>query len=93
MRREVVVGEDHRRRLAGDVGAGAAHGDADVGAPQRRRVVDAVAGHRHDVTLGVQRVGDPQLGLRRLRAKISSSSLAQEPVELGLGHRVELRAR
>ena len=30
----------------GDVGAGA-HGDADVGGGKRRRIVDAVAGHRH----------------------------------------------
>ena len=41
------------------------HGDADVGAAQRRRVVDPVAGHRDDVPLGAQRVGDAQLRLRR----------------------------
>ena len=31
-RREVVVGEDHVGRFLGDVGAGDAHRDADVGA-------------------------------------------------------------
>ena len=30
-RREVVVGQDHRRCLPGDVGPGAAHRHADVG--------------------------------------------------------------
>ena len=47
-RGEVVVGEHHVGRLLRDVGAGDAHRDADVGGLQRRRVVDAVAGHRHD---------------------------------------------
>ena len=48
-RGEVVVGEDHVRRLLRHVGAGDAHRDADVGRLQRRRVVDAVAGHGDDV--------------------------------------------
>ncbi len=50
-RREVVVGEHHRRCLPSDVGPGAAHRHADVGRAQRRRVVDAIAGHRHHVSL------------------------------------------
>ena len=49
MRGEVVVGQDHVGGLAGDVGAGLAHRDADVGGLERRRVVDAVAGHRDDL--------------------------------------------
>ena len=48
-----------------DVGAGDAHRDADVGGLQRRRVVHAVAGHRDDPTVRVQRLDDPQLVLRR----------------------------
>jgi hypothetical protein len=64
-RGEVVVGEHHRRCLPGDVGAGLAHRDADVGAPQRWGVVDAIAGHRDDVTFGLQLFGDVQLGLGR----------------------------
>ena len=60
---EVVVGEHHRRGLAGHVRAGPAHRDADVGAAQGRGVVDPVAGHRHDVALGLKGVGDAQLGL------------------------------
>ena len=35
-RREVVVGEDHHRGLLGDLGAGDAHRDADVGALEGR---------------------------------------------------------
>ena len=55
---EVVVGEDHLRGFLGHLGPGDAHGHADVGGLQRRRVVDAVAGHRHDLALGLERVDD-----------------------------------
>ncbi len=47
--------------LAGHVGAPAAHGDADVGRFQRRRVVHAVAGHGHDLAVGLERVDQAQL--------------------------------
>ena len=52
----VVGGEDDPGRLDGDVGAGA-DGDADVGAGQRGRVVDAVADHRHLEPAGLE-LGD-----------------------------------
>ncbi len=84
--REVVVGEDHRGALAGHVGAGAAHRDADVRAPERRGVVDAVTGHGDDVALGPQGVGDPQLGLGRGAREDQLLAGAQDAVELGLGH-------
>ena len=48
-RREVVVEQHERGGLARHVGAALAHGDADVGGLERRRVVHAVAGHRHDL--------------------------------------------
>ena len=64
-RGEVVVGEDHVRRLAGDVGAGDAHRDADVRRLERGSVVDAVARHRDDPPVRVERVDDPQLVLGR----------------------------
>ena len=64
-RREVVVGEDHRRGLLRDLGAGDAHGDADVGLLERRGVVDAVAGHGHDVPLALEDVDEPHLLLGR----------------------------
>src|SRR5581483_259418 len=54
---EVVVGEDEVGGLAGDLGAAAAHGDADVGVAERGAVVDAVAGHGDDVA-GVAAGGD-----------------------------------
>ena len=60
-----------------------AHGHADVGAAQRGGVVDAVAGHRDDVALGAQRVGDPQLGLGRAAREDQLAVLAQHLVELG----------
>ena len=93
--REVVVGEDHLRRLLGHLGAGDAHGDADVGRLQRRRVVDAVAGHRDDVAVGLQRVDDAQLvrrrdagvdrasRARRRRSRPSSSASSSAPVSAG----------
>ena len=62
-RREVVVGEDHVRGFLGDVGAGDAHRDADIGRLQRGRVVHAVAGHRHHVAGALQGTHDPQLVL------------------------------
>jgi hypothetical protein len=64
-RGEVVVGEDEVGGLARDVGARAAHGDADVRLFQGRRVVDAVARHRHDVTERAVRVHDAELLLGR----------------------------
>ena len=60
-RGEVVVEEHEVGRLAGHVGAGPAHRDADVGLVQRRAVVDTVPGHGHHVTASAQRGGDPQL--------------------------------
>ena len=60
-RGEVVVGQRHRRRLLGHVGAGDAHGDADVGLLERRGVVDPVAGHRDDVAVLLQGGDDAQL--------------------------------
>ena len=62
---EIVVEQHEVGGLARDVGAGAAHRDADVGLVQRRSVVDPVAGHRHHVAASPQRRRDPQLVLRR----------------------------
>ena len=60
-RSEIVVEQDDRRGLARDVGAAAAHGDADMGGLERRRIVDAVAGHGDDLAVGLQRLDDAQL--------------------------------
>ena len=53
MRAEVALDERDGRALHRDVGA-RAHRDADVGLRERRRVVDAVAGHRDDAALALQ---------------------------------------
>ena len=58
---EVVVLEDHVRGFLGDVGAGDAHGHADVRLAQRRRVVHAVTGHGHDRALLAPGIDDAQL--------------------------------
>ena len=62
-RGEVVVREDHATGVLRDVGS-APHRDADVGGLDGGRVVDAVAGHRDDVALLLQRVGQQHLVLR-----------------------------
>ena len=62
-RGEVVVEQHHLGGLLGRLGALAPHGDADVGLLERRRVVDAVAGHRDDGAVGLQRAHDAQLVL------------------------------
>ena len=48
-----------------------AHRHADVGALQRRRVVDAVAGHRDELALRLQRLDDADL-LRRVDARVDA---------------------
>ena len=54
---QVALDERHGRALHGDVGA-RAHGDADLGLRQRGRVVDAVAGHRHDAPFLLEPLDD-----------------------------------
>ena len=63
-----VVG--HQRNVGGldrGVGAGGAHGDADVGRGQRRRVVDAVADHGHRAELPTQLLDERDLVGRHQR--------------------------
>ncbi len=55
--------EHHLRRLLGGFGALAAHCDADVGALQRRRIVDAITGHRHHCVAGLQGFDNAELVL------------------------------
>ena len=58
---EVVVEQDQVRRLFRDVGAGDAHGDADVGGLQGRCVVHAVTGDGNDLALRLQGLHDQHL--------------------------------
>jgi hypothetical protein len=90
--REVVIGQHHGGGLAGDVGAGTAHGDADVGAAQRGRVVDAISGHRDHVAEGPQRVRDAQLGLGRAAREDNLRPGTEHEVEIAFGHGVQFLA-
>ena len=64
-RGEVVVGDDELGGLAGDVGAPAPHGDADVRRAQGRRVIYAVARDGHEMPRLARRLHEVQLLLRR----------------------------
>ena len=79
--RERELGEivGHQHDVGGfkrDVGAGGAHGDADVGGGQRRRVVDAVADHRDRAVLRPEPgqrldfVAREQLGVRFVETRV-----------------------
>jgi hypothetical protein len=59
-RREIVIKQDHGGGGLGNRRA-AAHGDADVGAFQGRRVVHAVTGHGHHMAFFLQRAHDLDL--------------------------------
>ena len=88
---EVVVGEHHVAGFLGDLGAGDAHGHADVGPAQRRGVVHAVAGHGHDVAPALERLDDPHLVLgRHPGAHADAVDLLGE---LLVGHRGRARRR
>ena len=87
---EVVVGEDHHRGVLRHLGAGDAHGHADVGLLERRRVVHAVAGHRDDVALLLERVDEADLVLGRHPG--DHADLGQLGGELLVGERGELGA-
>ena len=63
-RLEVVVDQHQVGGLSGHLGAAAAHRHPDVGAPEGRCVVDAVAGHRDDVPVRLPGVDDVDLLLR-----------------------------
>ena len=60
---EIVIGEHQISRFAGGVRALVAHGNADVGCLERRRVIDTVASHGHQLALRLQRGHEPQLVL------------------------------
>ena len=85
---QVALEQRDAGALDGDVGAGA-HGDADVGRGQRRRVVDAVAGHRDDAALAPQPLDDrallvgQHLGLDLVDAEPPGDGLGGRPVVAG----------
>ena len=88
---EVVVGEDHVPGFLRHLGAGDAHRDPDVGALERGSVVDAVAGHRDDVALLLERLDEPHLVLGRDAR--DDADVLDLRVELRVAQRRELGAR
>ena len=98
-RAEVVVGEDHHRGLLGDLRAGDAHGDADVGLLERRRVVHAVAGHGDDVALLAQDVHEVDLvlggdaGEDADAVDLAHRLVVAQGAEVGAGHGAALDAQ
>src|SRR5476649_624468 len=63
-RAEIVVEDNDRGGLARHVRSAATHSNTDMRRLQRGRVVDAVPGHGHDLTIRLQRVDDAELLLR-----------------------------
>lgn len=68
--------------LFGHVGAGDAHGDADVRLLQSRRVVDAVARHGHDGAEALAAFHDDQLLLRRRAGEYDFRVVPTEEIRL-----------
>jgi hypothetical protein len=64
-RHEPIVGDDDVGGFLGGIGPAQTHGDANVGRLERRRIVDAIAGHGHDIPAPLERVDDLQLVLWR----------------------------
>ena len=91
-RGEVVVEQDHVGRLFAHVAAGDAHGDADVGLLERRRVVDAVAGDGHDGALALTALHNDQLLLRRGAREHNLRVVAQQVVNLDRRHVLQVVA-
>jgi hypothetical protein len=89
-RGEVVVRQDHGRGVARHIGSGAPHGNTDVGMPECGCIVDAVAGHRHDLTSGAQRFADSHLALGRRPCENDLLVDRKDGVQLGIAHAVEL---
>ena len=61
---KIALDQSDARAFHRDVGAGA-HGNPDVRLRQRRRIVDAVPGHRHDRAAGLKLADDAMLVLGR----------------------------
>ncbi len=62
---EVIVGQHHGGGLLGHLGAGDAHGDADIRLAQGRGIIDAITGHGHDMAPPLQGRHQAELLFRR----------------------------
>jgi hypothetical protein len=89
-RGEVVVEQHHVGRFLAHFGAGDAHRHTDVGLLQGRGIVDAVAGHGHHLSIGLQGFHDAQLLLGR-HARVDAAA-GHCLLQGGGGHGLKLAA-
>ena len=89
-RPEIVVQQHKRRCFARHIGAASAHGDADIGRLERRRVIHAVPGHRNHGAMRLECLDDAQL-LRRHDAG-EDADAGDGRRKLGLAHALNRRA-
>jgi len=87
-RGEVVVGDNHVRRLLGDFRSCFPHGDADVGALDGRSVVDAIAGHRDHRIIRFPGTDDAQFMLGGDAGV--NGNFGRSPPEFVVGHLVQI---
>jgi hypothetical protein len=87
-RRESVVEQHNVSRFTRHLGAPPAHRDADVGLGQGRRVVDAVADHRDDLALALEKADQIEL---LLRVDPRKDALSCDPFACGIGRVLQAR--
>ena len=87
---KVVVGQNHIGGAFGYIGAGNPHSAADVSGLEGGRVVDAVSGHGHHGSPGLERLDDPHLVLRGNPGEYGV--FKNMPAQLLLAHGVQLGA-
>ena len=87
--RKVVVQEDDVGRFPGHIRSGQPHGDADIGRPQRRRIVHAVPSDRDDVALALERRDHAQL-LIGCDPRADDFRGVERELELGVRHPGEI---
>ena len=80
--REAVVQQDEVRRLSRDVRAGRPHRHADVGLPERRRVVHPVTRHRHDRAPCLEGARDPELLLGQDPRQDADRRILEQPAQV-----------
>ena len=58
---EVVIEQHQVGGFASNIGAGLAHGHPNIGLTKCRRIIDAIAGHRHDGSSSLESASDAEL--------------------------------